>query len=343
MSEEEALWADELLARVRGAVEPHSEDAARNLSRIEARLGAGALEPSSEAEGGAISTHDASEPPVPTPSATRPSMADPGEPASRQGPALGALANAGARIDASSVSTRWGGLASPLRFGLVLAFGLVTGVVGYLIGRTETQHEARENTHPSRVTSGVDPASERIPSASASSVSASSASSSRAPAATAQPDDSAARTLADTSRESSSGSSSSSAIGKARVARRAKRPASSSGSGAAAAMPAAPAASTAESDAFDLREALELLRRAEAALRRADGLQARMWLDDLDRRAPAQLLLEERLVTRTLAECTLGDVAAARQTLRQLEQANPESIYRARLEGSCVAGLVPHR
>jgi hypothetical protein len=61
-----------------------------------------------------------------------------------------------------------------------------------------------------------------------------------------------------------------------------------------------------------------------------------MWLGDLDRRAPPQLLLEERLVTKTLADCALGELAEARQTLRDLERANPESIYRARLEGSCV-------
>jgi hypothetical protein len=72
-------------------------------------------------------------------------------------------------------------------------------------------------------------------------------------------------------------------------------------------------------------------------VRRSDGLEARMWLSDLDRRAPPQLLLEERLVTRALADCAVGDVEAARATLRELEASNPESIYRARLEGSCVA------
>jgi len=91
-----------------------------------------------------------------------------------------------------------------------------------------------------------------------------------------------------------------------------------------------------------LREALELLGRAEAALRRNDGLAARMWLSDLDRRAAPEVLLEERLVAATLASCLLEDVADARQTLRQLEQLNPESMYRARLEGSCVgAGDFP--
>lgn len=86
---------------------------------------------------------------------------------------------------------------------------------------------------------------------------------------------------------------------------------------------------------LELSEALELLRRAEAAARHSDGLQARMWLDDLDRRAPRDLLREERLATSVLASCVLGEVAAARAALAELEQTNPQSMYRSRLEGSC--------
>lgn len=68
-----------------------------------------------------------------------------------------------------------------------------------------------------------------------------------------------------------------------------------------------------------------------------------MWLTDLDRRAPPQLLREERLVTLTLAHCLLGNGREARATLAELELANPESIYRARLEGSCVSDRVRER
>jgi hypothetical protein len=99
----------------------------------------------------------------------------------------------------------------------------------------------------------------------------------------------------------------------------------------------------ADDRAFDLRDALELLRRAEGALRRSDGLEARMWLTDLDRRAPPGLLREERLVTQTLADCLLGNVREAQQTLHELELANAESMYRARLEGSCVSDRVRER
>jgi hypothetical protein len=103
------------------------------------------------------------------------------------------------------------------------------------------------------------------------------------------------------------------------------------------------AASTNEDSGSALREALELLGRAEAALRSNDGLAARMWLSDLDRRAARELLLEERLVAATLASCLLADVAGARQTLHELEQVNPESMYRSRLEGSCVGDFSRHR
>ena len=71
-------------------------------------------------------------------------------------------------------------------------------------------------------------------------------------------------------------------------------------------------------------------------MRHSDGLEARMWLGDLDRRAPREMLREERLATQVLAACALGDVVAARDAARQLEQQNSESMYRARLEGSCV-------
>ncbi len=88
---------------------------------------------------------------------------------------------------------------------------------------------------------------------------------------------------------------------------------------------------------LELGEALELLRRAESAVRHSDGLQARMWLSDLDRRAPRDLLREERLASAVLASCVLGEVAAAREALAALEQTNPQSMYRSRLDSSCAS------
>jgi hypothetical protein len=49
------------------------------------------------------------------------------------------------------------------------------------------------------------------------------------------------------------------------------------------------------------------------------------------------LLIEERLVTKALGECLLGEVDAATRTAQELERVNASSMYRSRLEGSCVA------
>lgn len=85
----------------------------------------------------------------------------------------------------------------------------------------------------------------------------------------------------------------------------------------------------------ELRQAIELLQRAEATLRAGDAFSASLLLSDLDRSAPAALLHEERLAARALVSCALGEVEPARAALRELEQLNGHSIYRARLEGSC--------
>jgi hypothetical protein len=99
-----------------------------------------------------------------------------------------------------------------------------------------------------------------------------------------------------------------------------------------------PTPPAAEADpGLSLGEALELLRRAESAVRNSDGLQAQMWLGDLDRRAPREMLREERLATSVLAACVLGDLTAARAALAELERTNSDSLYRARLENSCAA------
>jgi hypothetical protein len=85
----------------------------------------------------------------------------------------------------------------------------------------------------------------------------------------------------------------------------------------------------------ELRRAIELLQRAEAQLRAGDAFAASLLLSDLDRSVPQDLLREERLVTRALVGCALGEVAPARAALHELDQLDAQSIYRARLEGSC--------
>lgn len=86
-----------------------------------------------------------------------------------------------------------------------------------------------------------------------------------------------------------------------------------------------------------LRAALELLERAEASLRKGNPDFARALLDELDEKSPVAPLTEERLITRALVSCALGDVDAARESRQELERLNADSIYRRRLQGSCAA------
>jgi hypothetical protein len=86
---------------------------------------------------------------------------------------------------------------------------------------------------------------------------------------------------------------------------------------------------------LSFREALELLRRAQAAQRLGRAGEAFEHLDQLDQRAEKELLREERLLTRALASCDVGDVEEARRLAAELEQENATSIYSARLRQSC--------
>lgn len=97
----------------------------------------------------------------------------------------------------------------------------------------------------------------------------------------------------------------------------------------------APAPSTASTTPLDLRQALALLRAAQSAQRDGRAGAALEQLAELDRRAPADMLAEERLVTRALALCDLNDVDAARQLALALRADNPSSIYQSRLRQSC--------
>jgi hypothetical protein len=90
--------------------------------------------------------------------------------------------------------------------------------------------------------------------------------------------------------------------------------------------------------AFDLRQALRVLREAQRAQREGRAGAALQLLTTLDTRAPVDILAEERLVTRALALCDLGDVAAARLLARTLRAQNPSSIYQSRLRQSCAGG-----
>jgi hypothetical protein len=316
MTDDDTRWADRLLERARDTAAPRAEDAARNLASIEARLGMG------PGVGAGASETAASQ--APTNGAGR-SIAAGGLGVSSV--ARVGLLQSGGLLKSSLLK---GGL---LKGGLVLAFGVATGIVGYLIGRAETAQNRAEIA----VDAAAALAPPAAPVATSGDVVAPALPSPVLQAEEAQVEEAQAE-------EASAAPPPHRSVAVARRAHRVSRGVSPSEREASALAPPASKAASAvaaptadRAEPFPLSEALELLRRAEAAVRRSDGLEAKMWLSDLDRRAAPQLLVEERLVTLTLAQCVLDDVEAARETLRELESANAESIYRARLEGSCVA------
>jgi hypothetical protein len=330
MSKRDELWAEHLLSRALVTTGPHPGDAARNLASIEARLG---LASGSSPKEGPDGIDAAARSGAAAPTAARSALV-PGRPRGLPDP----KAPSGAALEPG---TAWKGLGSPAKAGLVLSFGLVTGVIGYFIGRSDAeQHRApialdspsitipRVRPGPSGALTPSDASSGATPSADAAvPVTADIAQRAQALASRAIDNTRPAPTRAR-------------GVPSGRGERPGKRPAPSDTASLAPSAPARalhPSVTDADDRAFDLRDALELLRRAEGALRRSDGLEARMWLTDLDRRAPPGLLREERLVTQTLADCLLGNVREAQQTLHELELANAESMYRARLEGSCVS------
>jgi hypothetical protein len=238
-----------------------------------------------------------------------------GAPAATGGP--GALEAPPPAESAASLAAA-GGLPLATQLGVLLVFGAATGVGGYLWGRSDS-----EPRHVQPV--AVEVAAVQLAPSAAVSAPAASAIESSPPLAASEPAALPAPLPAE--------------LRKRVPERRAVRAAPRAVAAASAPRSETPTLGEAltPSEALTLAEALELLRNAEAAVRNSDGLQARMLLGDLDRRAPAGMLLEERLVTLVLAACALGDEPAAREASSRLQQVNPESLYRARLESSCVA------
>ena len=86
-------------------------------------------------------------------------------------------------------------------------------------------------------------------------------------------------------------------------------------------------------ETFGFREVLSYVRRAERAERQGDPALALALLAELDERAEANTLREERAVTRVLALCAQGERAAAQRELGAVK----DSIYAGRIAQSCVA------
>jgi hypothetical protein len=104
--------------------------------------------------------------------------------------------------------------------------------------------------------------------------------------------------------------------------------------GSARVMRAAAAPSDAVSDE------LQLLSRAERAIRAGEALLALSFLDELDARFPRSAMLEERAAARLLAECALSNPGARRRAELFLND-RAASVYTDRVRRSC--GIEPPR
>jgi hypothetical protein len=92
---------------------------------------------------------------------------------------------------------------------------------------------------------------------------------------------------------------------------------------------------------LSLAEALELLQRAERAIYSDNAAWAVSLLDQLDERAPRDMLHEERIATRILAWCADGQVENAERLASQAREEAPTSIYGAVLERACNGDRLP--
>jgi hypothetical protein len=85
----------------------------------------------------------------------------------------------------------------------------------------------------------------------------------------------------------------------------------------------------------DLKTELDGLRRAQELLHEGDAAWAIARLDELDHQGASSALLEERLATRAMAECVLGDTQRA--ALAALAARFPKSPHLARVHATCAA------
>lgn len=296
--DEPTPWASEVLRRMQAATEPRSEDRQRVLSAVERQLGID----------------------------TGPSLpeAQPTRSGARSSPGAGELVR-----DAVSKplrSTGWIPGVS-LRAAGWGVFGLATGVCGYFWGYARGSDDVA-----SRVASVV---SVPLPTPAGAARAAPSEGLPSLPERSAPPfaAPSSPMALAPTRAPAPRATN---AQGPESSPPMLKRPAAMTGVAAERSRPHRGATAGVRSGS-GLREALALLGRAEASLRNGNPDFARALLDELDEKSPVTPLTEERLITRALVSCALGDVGAARESRQELERLNSDSIYRRRLDGSCAA------
>jgi hypothetical protein len=298
MKQDDALWADRLLLDVRQHAEPSEQDATRNLTSIEQRLQLSAQGTAAAARAGDGAAAGAG-----SLLPLRPVSPQPGSPPPAASAAPLTRATSGGK--SAAVLSRW------------LVFGATSALIGYLGGRTQSRLELAELQRAQQTLqqelqgqaharAQLEQILQREPQHPVP------ASPQRQPEPRQERPPSAPR-----QQRAPAGAPRSAAVAQA-------QPHSAPSSVVSSAPPNQ-----------ELREAIELLQRAEAALRQGDAFTASLLLSDLDRSTPPHLLREERLVTRALVGCALGDESSAEVARHELEQLNPASIYRARLEGSC--------
>jgi hypothetical protein len=87
--------------------------------------------------------------------------------------------------------------------------------------------------------------------------------------------------------------------------------------------------------ADSLRFVLQQLRKAQLFLRAGEAARALSALDLIDARVPAEVLQDEREVTRTLALCDSGEMRAAASLAERVLERSPDSAYAVSLRESC--------
>jgi tetratricopeptide (TPR) repeat protein len=85
----------------------------------------------------------------------------------------------------------------------------------------------------------------------------------------------------------------------------------------------------------EIRQEVELLSKAQAALSRGRPQEALEALSEHARRFPRGVLIEERAATRARTLCALGRRQEAEAELTRMERLNPASAYLARARESC--------
>ncbi len=107
------------------------------------------------------------------------------------------------------------------------------------------------------------------------------------------------------------------------------------------ASPSVPSAAPSVERLGTLGAELEILRRAQEALRADDGERSLALLDELHARYPDGLLREEQAAGRVLALCAAGRPSEARSEAQRFLATWPRSLHAERVRGVCASSAPP--